>query len=186
MIVSAQLKGGKNEHAQGLDNRSPLVIAAGLWYLFRPELLFIKTTVNEELPPAQSEEADSEPVALLTGQFHGVAHETEGTATVYRLSDGSHLLRLTDFRTSNGPDVQVYLVKASDADDADTVTQAGFLPLGKLKGTEGDQNYEIPADIDLGTYRSVTIWCARFSVNFGTAPLAETRTTGIGAATPSL
>ena len=61
-----------------------------------------------------------------------------------------------------------------------------FLALGKLKGTEGDQNYEIPADIDLGTYRSVTIWCARFSVSFETAPLAETRTTGIGAATPSL
>ncbi len=33
---------------------------------------------------------------------------------------------------------------------------------------------------------TATVWCARFSVNFGTAPLAETRTTGIGAATPSL
>ncbi|HEU4523806.1 MAG TPA: DM13 domain-containing protein, partial [Gemmatimonadales bacterium] len=59
----------------------------------------------------------------------------------------------------------------ADASDDETVTRAGFVELGKLKGTEGDQNYEIPADLDLETYRAVTIWCRRFSVNFATAPL---------------
>ena len=49
--------------------------------------------------------------------------------------------------------------------------RAGFVELGKLKGTDGDQNYEVPADLDLGKYRAVTIWCRRFGVNFGTAPL---------------
>jgi hypothetical protein len=43
--------------------------------------------------------------------------------------------------------------------------------IGKLKGTDGDQNYDVPPDLDLGKYRAVTIWCRRFSVNFGTAPL---------------
>jgi hypothetical protein len=43
--------------------------------------------------------------------------------------------------------------------------------LGSLKGNIGDQNYELPLNADLAKYRAVTIWCKRFSVNFGTAPL---------------
>jgi hypothetical protein len=42
-----------------------------------------------------------------------------------------------------------------------------------LKGNIGDQNYELPANADLAKYRAVTIWCKRFSVNFGTAPLSS-------------
>jgi hypothetical protein len=89
------------------------------------------------------------------------------------LGGGRRVLRLTDFLTSNGPDVRVYLVAANDAGDNQTVTKAGFVELGKLKGTEGDQNYAIPAELDLGKYRAVTIWCRRFGVNFGTAPLTS-------------
>ena len=85
---------------------------------------------------------------------------------------GRQVLRLSGFSTSNGPDVRVYLVAANDATDNETVTKAGFVELGKLKGTQGDQNYDIPAGLDLQKYRAVTIWCRRFSVNFGTAPLA--------------
>jgi hypothetical protein len=62
-------------------------------------------------------------------------------------------------------------VAAADASDDETVTKAGFVELGKLKGTEGDQNYDIPAGLDLEKYRAATIWCRRFSVNFATAPL---------------
>ena len=92
-------------------------------------------------------------------------------AAVFQLPDGKKTLRLTDFNTSNGPALHVYLVAADDARDNDTVTKAGFLDLGELKGNIGDQNYDLPADIDLTKYRAVTIWCKRFSVNFGTAPL---------------
>ena len=53
--------------------------------------------------------------ALFSGRFHSVAHETHGAATVQDLGNGHRVLRLTDFRTSNGPDVRVYLVAASDA-----------------------------------------------------------------------
>jgi Electron transfer DM13 len=137
------------------------VVGAIGWYLFRPELLFVKTRVRE----------DAAASLLLSGTFHSVAHETRGTATVHELGSGRRVLRFTDFATSNGPDVRVYLVAAADASDDETVTKAGFVELGKLKGTEGDQNYEIPAGLDLGKYRAATIWCRRFSVNFATAPL---------------
>jgi hypothetical protein len=103
--------------------------------------------------------------------FDGVAHETKGTASIYQLPDGKQVLRFTDFETSNGPDVQVYLVAAEDANDNDTVKKAGFIHLAALKGNVGDQNYDLPSDIDYNKYKAVTIWCRRFGVNFGTAPL---------------
>ena len=147
-----------------------LVVLGGAgWYLFRPELLFVNKRVNEGLV-ATSQGASAQMV-VLRGQFHSVAHETKGTASVHELGGGGRVLRLTDFKTSNGPDVRVYLIAARDASDNATVTKSGYLELGKLKGNEGDQNYEIPAGTDLTKYHAVTIWCYRFNVNFATAPL---------------
>ena len=156
-----------------------LVVLGGIgWYLFRPELLFVNKKVNEELamvPAGSASDAATAgtalPAKLFAGQFHSVAHETKGTATIHDLGGGHRVLRLTGFTTSNGPDVRVYLVAAADAADNESVTKAGFVELGKLKGNEGDQNYDVPADLDLAKYRAVTIWCRRFSVNFATAPL---------------
>ena len=144
------------------------LIVAGLaaWYAFRPERLFINHKVNEQFPTASA--ANNQ---LASGQFHSGAHETKGMATVFQLADGKKTLRLTNFATSNGPDVHVYLVAVPDAKDNETVTKAESVDLGTLKGNIGDQNYELPANADLAKYRAVTIWCKRFSVNFGTAPL---------------
>lgn len=147
------------------------IVAVVGWYLFRPELLFVNERVNESLPGGIAAASGTGPSALVSGQFHGVAHETQGTATLYQLEGGKRTLRLTGFKTSNGPDVHVYLVAAADAKDSQAVGKAGFVDLGKLKGNEGDQNYDVPADLDLQKYRAATIWCKRFSVNFGTAPL---------------
>ena len=146
-----------------------LIVAAGAWYAFRPERLFINQRVNEQFPTASA--ANMEPMKLASGEFRTGAHETRGTAAIFKLADGKRTLRLTNFATSNGPDVHVYLVAAADAKDDDTVKNAGFVDLGSLKGNIGDQNYDVPASVDLAKYRAATIWCARFSVNFGTAPL---------------
>jgi hypothetical protein len=59
------------------------------------------------------------------------------------------------------------------------VKNAGFVELGSLKGNIGDQNYDVPANVDLNKYRAVTIWCARFGVNFGTAPLMNSDMSGM-------
>ena len=112
-------------------------------------------------------------MVLAKGDFRGLAHETKGAATVHQLADGKRILRLSNFETSNGPDVHVYLVAAEMANDNATVTQAGFIDLGSLKGNKGDQNYDVPADADLNKYKSVSIWCARFGVNFGAASLGS-------------
>ena len=145
------------------------------WAVFRPELLFVNRTVSEGFPAApRSAAAGSQtPHQLLSGQFKGYAHPTEGKASIYRM-DSKKILRLTNFRTSNGPDVHVYLIAAPDAKDDETVKNAAFVDLGILKGNIGDQNYDVPDSVDLGKYRAVTIWSKRFNVNFGTAPLVPT------------
>src|SRR5215467_118161 len=113
--------------------------------------------------------------ALYTGKFHGKVHQTEGRATVYQQADGKLLLRLTNFKTSNGPDVHVVLVAFKDGSDDANSLKSGTLrvELGKLKGNEGDQNYEIPAGTDLRKFTAVSIYCERFNANFGAAPLEK-------------
>ena len=147
------------------------VVVFGAWYAFRPERLVVNQRVNEAMPAPQSVAA-GRPVE--SGRFYGIAHPTVGTAAIYRREDGSRFLRLTSFNTSNGPDVHIYMVAADDAKDAATVEKAGFVDLGVMKGNIGDQNYTLGSDLDLAKYRAVSIWCKRFSVNFGAAALRPT------------
>ena len=147
------------------------VAAFVAWYAFRPERLVVNRRVAEALPTAQS---GSLPQPLISGQFYSILHPTAGTATIYQMGDGTRVLRLTSFSTSNGPDVHVYMVAADDAKDVATVQQAGFVDLGVIKGNVGDQNYTLGSDLDLAKYRAVSIWCKRFSVNFGAAALRST------------
>jgi len=112
---------------------------------------------------------------VATGTFHGAAHSTSGRATVYSGENGAETLRLTHFKTSNGPNLHVLLIAAKDAEDNEDFFKKGIerVDLGPLKGNEGDQNYTIPAGTDLSKYKAVSIFCERFSVNFGAAPLEK-------------
>ncbi len=138
------------------------------WYAFRPERLVVNQRVDEAMPTAAGASTIQ---PLESGQFYSILHPTTGTATIYQMGDGTHVLRFTNFNTSNGPDVHVYMVAADDAKDVATVQKAGFIDLGVIKGNIGDQNYALGADFDLAKYRAVSIWCKRFSVNFGAAAL---------------
>ncbi|NIP39531.1 MAG: hypothetical protein GWM89_10885 [Candidatus Dadabacteria bacterium] len=151
-----------------------LIIVIVGWYLFRPEKLIIDSKVNEDFPAIKGEQANknnAKPRVLLTGNFHEVAHPASGTAAIYKLPDGKLILRFTDFKVSNGPDVVVYLSVLNDSNDNDSIKNSGFISLGSMKGNVGDQNYELPDNLDINEYKSVVIWCKRFGVNFAVAPL---------------
>jgi len=143
------------------------------WYAFRPERLVVNRHVDEAMPTAPG---GSSAQPLESGRFYSILHPTEGTATIYQLGDGTRVLRFTRFSTSNGPDVHVYMVAADDAKDAAAVEKAGYVDLGVIKGNIGDQNYALGSSLDLSKYRAVSIWCKRFSVNFGAAALRPTET----------
>ena len=155
-------------------NRSMLVligvsVLVGAWWAFRPEKLFINQKVNEAAPMALS----SEPEALYTGKLEGKIHQTSGRATVYKSTDGKEYLRLSDFTTSNGPDVHVLLVRAEDKALGGEIVKGELdgVELGTLKGNQGDQNYDLPASVDLNKYQAVAIYCERFHAIFGVARL---------------
>ncbi len=119
------------------------------------------STVNEEMTTIGEETS-----TVYAGTFVGVddgIHNAEGQAKVINLSDGSNFLRLEDFRSTNGPDLYVYL--STDKGNSD------FVNLGRLKGNIGDQNYKIPEGTDLSKYNTALIWCQAFSVLFGSAEL---------------
>ena len=121
---------------------------------------------EQAMPP----EMPAEPEVLVMGSFIDIdpVHGAVGSATIYALPDGSRLLRFQDFRSKNGPDLHVVLSM-----EAPTSTFGGLgenaVDLGELKGNVGNQNYEIPADVDLSQYRSVVIYCVPFHVVFSTA-----------------
>jgi hypothetical protein len=121
------------------------------------------------IPTTQAQQPGTK--VLAKGEVHKAEKAGKGTATVYRLADGKRVLRLTDFETENGPDLHVRLIAADDAKDTTSVAKAEFVELGKLKGNKGNQNYDLPENVDLSKYRVVSIWCNRFSVNFAAAPL---------------
>jgi hypothetical protein len=121
--------------------------------------------------PAQEKAAK----VLAKGEFHKADKTGSGTATIYQLADGKRVLRLTHFAVDNGPDVHVRLIKADDAKDTASVAKKDHVELGKLKGNEGNQNYDVPENVDLGKYKVVSIWCNRFSVNFAAAPLSAAK-----------
>jgi hypothetical protein len=109
---------------------------------------------------------ESGPTALASGEFEGADdfHQGSGTATIYELEDRSQVLRLEDFEVTNGPDLHVFLIPEDGSMD-------GAVDLGSLKGNIGDQNYEIPGEVDVSGFGSVSIYCVPFSVNFASASL---------------
>lgn len=122
---------------------------------------------------AQVDEPGHVAAAVIhVGQFRSLEHETKGAALVLRNPDGSAVLRFEGLRTSNGPELVVMLSATPATDDGwSAYDDRDFVILGPLKGNLGDQNYPLPSDLDLSRFRSAVVWCNRFSVGFGAAPL---------------
>jgi hypothetical protein len=152
-----------------------IIVGGILLLLFRPEKLFIDKQVNQAFPQTEikSKESQLQEQVVTKGQFQNGVHETTGVATIYQLADGKRILRLTNFSTSNGPDVRVVLVPTEQLKNNEDVKNYKYIELGKLKGNKGDQNYEIPDEIDVSTYGAVSVWCKRFNENFGAAYFAK-------------
>lgn len=122
---------------------------------------------------AMPEDMPTEPIVISAGSFITIdaVHGAEGTATIYQLTDGSHVVRLEDFKSTNGPDLHVYLSKELPKDTFGDIGE-GAIDLGSLKGNVGNQNYDIPADVNPDEFKSIVIYCVPFHVVFSSAELA--------------
>lgn len=92
---------------------------------------------------------------------------------MFRLSDGTFVLRLEEFKVTNGPDLYVYLSGHPGPRSGSQVHEGGALEVARLKGNIGNQNYALPPNVDLSKFKSVVIYCKQFSVVFSTAKLSR-------------
>lgn len=145
------------------------VIGMGVAYAISP--YFTNSTVDEALPtsaiPKMDEPMVEDAIETYVGTFVGVGdgiHDAQGTVRTISLDHGNNVLRLENFKATNGPDLYVYLATDDKASE--------FVSLGKLKANNGNQNYDIPENTDLEKYNTVLIWCKAFGVLFGNADLS--------------
>ena len=105
-------------------------------------------------------EADGEPTAM--GTFEGASgHVTTGEVMVVRTTEGYVVSLGSNFSLDGAPDPHVSL---GDSE----VAQATLAPLSR---TIGAQVYTIPADVNVGDFDHVYIWCEEFDVPLGSAEL---------------
>lgn len=172
---------------------SCLAVIAFLWLLFGYfgiHALFTNTVVNDPTPvagevPGLNDIASSTPgeplsistttQAALTGDFTqgDSTYHIKGTVKIIT-QNKTRILILSDFDVTNGPDLFIYFVAASSTQNTEVkerTAQGRFVQIAALKGNRGNQTYELPADLDLSEYPVISIWCRRFSRNFGAALL---------------
>jgi Electron transfer DM13 len=162
-----------------------VVVAAVGLYWFQPWKLFTSTNVHDTAPildtaipsvNAGASTGPAAPTAKLVAQGTLVTHEhdTSGTAEIVRLPDGKHQLVFRDLSTSDGPDLRVWLTDQPVVEGRagwHVFDDGRYVEVGRLKGTHGTLVYDLAPDLDPSGFTSVTIWCKRFAVSFGAAPL---------------
>ena len=147
-----------------------------------PKEMMVDESIDQTSEKAEGEAnaatapTETGPVELKAGSFRDQDsfHKGSGQATIYRGPDGSHLLRLDDFKVTNGPDLHILLSSHPDPKGRNELKGTEYFDLGKLKGNIGSQNYPIPDDLDIAAQMSVVIYCMPFHVMFSVAPLKDT------------
>ena len=161
--VDAEMAATLDARAMATDEMMAMEATAGMETAMAVPTAMVTEPMPTEMP--------AEPMVLAQGAFYNIAHEGQGTATIYDLPDGSRVLRLDDFEVLNGPELHVYLVPIDPVPNTVGVEIEGALDLGLLKGNVGSQNYVVGPEVDLSLYASVVIWCQPFRVPFIAAAL---------------
>ena len=138
------------------------------------ENIAAEVAVSESMPEVVDAAADAGTVVTVAeGMFVDRSHPGSGVAKVLNDGTDQRFLRFDPFETDNGPDLFVDLTRADAAAEAGAFGSDGdFVNLGRLKGNVGEQNYEIPVDVDLADFGTVVVWCDRFDVAFTAADLS--------------
>lgn len=162
-------------------------ISVFVWYLGSP--LFVRTYSNEALPSAAAvaptATAGAQPTAATTASdasagrrvlaagelgYVDSIHNGKGPVRIVAVG-GQRFVRFDDVAITNAPDIHVYLSRETGG----KWDEGTSLYLGALKATNGSFNYEVPAAVDVASYRSVVVWCRAFRVLITWADLSGSR-----------
>lgn len=127
----------------------------------------LATTPFPSLPPAKDKVNITQ--TLMQGEFKNLNYMAEGAVKVGKEGNAYVVVFDTNFKTPNGPDLQVYVTKNTAPTTREDIAQ-GVL-IGKLKSTSGVQKYRIPDGINIDDVRSITIHCKAFNVPWAWASL---------------
>lgn len=124
-------------------------------------------------PPVNEQVSDAERTGLFAaGSFihanpSDPIHYGKGQVKIYKT-----LVHLeSDFEVGPGPAYHVYLSPDANIRRSADFKDGQSLDLGRIKAFKGSQKFTIPEGTDLAKYKSVVIWCKRFSVLISPADL---------------
>ena len=99
------------------------------------------------------------------GTFSGLSnHLATGSVSVVKEGDGYVIVLGEDFMFDGAPDPKVALGKDGEYDPSTLIEL--------LRSNSGTQSYQVPAGIDVEAFNEVYIWCEKFSVGLGVAPIS--------------
>lgn len=127
----------------------------------KKETLAPTTMLNESIIITDTNKMASEPI--LTGTFSsGPFGTVTGKAETFK-QGSMYSVKLSDFNTTNGPALHVYLSKEP--------MPVSFIDLGVLKSTNGNQVYAVSGMPDFAEYKYISIHCVAYNHLFGSALL---------------
>ena len=141
-----------------------LAVVLVLWHPATLQAQNSETRLSEPRP------VDAERLAHGVFRDGDPVHRGSGGLEILKTPEGEVVVRLEDLQTVPGPNLLVYLVRDEDPLFPEDVT-AAFTTLGGLKARTGDQNYAVPAEIDVREWGSVVVWCDTFKVAFAIATI---------------
>lgn len=127
--------------------------------------------------PEQALPSMSGPVVVATGEFTQLdpIRWATGTITIYEQADNNKVLRFETFTAVNGPELHVILSTSAQPEVSAGVmlNNNADIDLGVLRGTQGNQNYRIPPEIDLSRYNSIILLSRSLNLVYSYAPLIK-------------
>jgi len=153
-VVDANCPGTNTGYAIAKGSVGLQVTAEGPWQLQVDQQ--VDVPLNEP-PLAAMTAPGAAPVA--SGGFYRIDQVGTGTATVYRLDDGSYALRLDNFFVTANSDLELQLSTLDAPKTTDQVANARSGTIASLDVTAGSLNFAVPKGLDPTSYRSLVIWC---------------------------
>ena len=127
----------------------------------------VDTPLDEPLLPGMTPDR-----VIASGSFYKLEVRGEGSAKLYRLTDGRRILRFEGFVTGENTDLFVWLSESRRPENSAEAVRTPYVEIGNLKSTVGTQNYEIPASVPTEKIRSIVIWCQPVAIAYAAAALA--------------
>jgi hypothetical protein len=166
-LVEAGCPGTGEGYGIELGATSLAVEADGPWQLQVEQQLDVP--LIEPPTPAMT---DPTTALASTGSFYGMDQSGTGTVSIYRLSDGTHALRLDDFFVTPNVDLEIHLSPLEAPQTTEEFMAAPSVSVAPLDVTAGSMNFVIPSDVDPAQYASVVIWCPLIDSAYAAATLA--------------